>query len=154
MVAECARGGEGAVAGVALERHLLQPVRRLMDSELPQQLELPVALVAAQQLVGVVLLSLPELVAQLVFLQSLGLVETFVAGAAGERFEVAGQVFAQLVFLVETFVAELAEKPLLFIQLPPPSPLLHLLLLFLTHTCRKKNKIYFKIHKKGKERII
>lgn len=68
MVPECASGGEGTVTDVALEWGFLQPVRRLVDSELPQQSELPVALVAAQQLVGVVLLSLPQLVGQLMFL--------------------------------------------------------------------------------------
>jgi len=59
VVAQCARRGEGAVADAALQRRFLQPVRRLVDSELPQQPELPVALVATQQLVRVVLLSLP-----------------------------------------------------------------------------------------------
>lgn len=78
VVPERGRGGEGAVADVALQRCFLQPVRRLMNSELPQQSELLVALVAAQQLVGVILLSLPQLVGQDVLLQSLGLVETFI----------------------------------------------------------------------------
>jgi len=73
-------------------------------------------------------------VAQQVLLQTLGLVETFVAGAAGERFEVTGHVFPQLVFLVETFVTEFTEEPLLFVQLPPSLPL-QLLLLLLTHSC-------------------
>lgn len=150
VVAERAAGGEGAVARVALERHLLQPMRRLVDPQLPQQSELPVALVAAQQLVGVVLLRLPELVAQLVFLQSLSLVETFIAGAAGERLEVTGQVFAQLVFLMETFVTELAEKPLVFVQLPPPPLPLRLLSLLLIQTFRQ-TRIYIKRHREKKE---
>lgn len=87
VVAESARGGEGAVAGVTPEWRLLEPVSRLMDSELSQQFELPVALVAAQQLVRVFLLSVPKLVAQLVALQRLGFVETFIAGAAGKRLQ-------------------------------------------------------------------
>lgn len=70
-------------------------------------------------------------------LQSLGFVETFVTGAAGKRFEVTGHVFPQLVLLMETFVTQLAEKALLFVQLPPPPPLL-LLLLLLSHTCRQE----------------
>lgn len=134
MVPERSSRGEGAVADVALQRRSLQPVRCLVASELPQQSELPVALVAAQQLFGVVLLSLPQLVGQQVFLQTLGLVETFIAGAAGERFEVTGDVFPQLVFLMETFVTELTEEPLLFVQLPPPLPLQILVLLF-TRSC-------------------
>lgn len=134
VVPERTGGGEGAVADVALQRGFLQTVSRLVESELPQQSELPVTLVAAQQLVGVVLLSLPQLVGQQVFLQTLGLVETFIAGAAGERFEVTGDVFPQLVFLMETFVTELTEEPFLFVQLPPPLPLQLLLLLF-TQNC-------------------
>lgn len=137
VVAERAGGGKGAFAGVALERRLLQPVRCLVDSELPQQPELPVALVAAQHLVGVVLLGLPQLVAQLVSLQGLGLVETFITRAAGERFQVAGHVFLQLVLLMETFVTEFTKKPLFFVQFPTPSPL-RLLLLLPTQTCTQK----------------
>lgn len=135
VVSERAGRGEGAIADAALQRRFLQPVSRLVDPELPRQSELPVASVAAQQLVGVVLLSLPQPVAQLVFLQRAGLVETFIAGAAGERFEVAGHVLPQLVLLMETFVTQLAEEPLLFVQLPPPL-LLQLLLLFLAQSCR------------------
>lgn len=130
MVPECAGRRKRAVAGEALQRCFLQPVRRLVDSELAQQSELPVTLVATQQLVGVLLLSLPQLVSQLVPLQRLGLVETFVAGAAGERLDVAGDVFPQLVPLVEAFVTELTEEPLVFVELPPPLPLQLLLLLF------------------------
>lgn len=133
VVPECAGRGEDALADGALQRRLLQPVSRLVDSELPQQSELAVASVAAQQLVGVILLSLPQLVGQLVLLQSARLVETFIAGAAGERFEVTGDVFPQLVPLMETFVAELTKEPFLFVQLPPPL-LLQLLLLLLTHS--------------------
>lgn len=139
VVPERAGGGERAVAGVALQRCFLQPVRRLVDSQLAQQSELPVALVAAQQLVGVVLLSLPQLVSQLVLLQGLGLVETFVAGAAGERLDVTGHVFPQLVLLVETFVTEFTKEPLLFVQLPPPLPLQLLLLLF-TQSCTEQRQ--------------
>lgn len=71
---------------------------------------------------------------ELVALQRLRLVETFVTGAAGERLQVARSMFQQLVLLMETFVTELAEEPLLFVLLPPPPPLLLLLLLF-AHTC-------------------
>lgn len=130
MVPECTGRGKRAVAGEALQRGFLQPVRCLVDSELAQQPELPVTLVAAQQLVGVILLSLPQLVSQLVLLQRLGLVETFVTRAAGERLDVTGDVFPQLVPLVEAFVTELTEEPLVFVELPPPLPLQLLLLLF------------------------
>lgn len=66
-------------------------------------------------------------------LQCLRFVETFVAGAAGERFQVARGVLQQLVLLMEAFVTQLTEEPLLLVQLPPPPPLL-LLLLLLAHT--------------------
>lgn len=130
VVPECTGRGKRAVAGEAPQRCFLQPVRRLVESELAQQSELPVALVAAQQLVGVILLSLPQLVSQLVLLQRLGLVETFVTGAAGEGLDVTEDVFPQLVPLVEAFVTELTEEPLVFVELPPPLPLQLLLLLF------------------------
>lgn len=107
-------------------------MRSLVDAELPQQPELAVTLVTAQQLVGVLLLRLPQLVAHKVLLQGLGLVEAFVAGRAGEGFDVTRRVLLQLVPLVETFVTKLAEEPLLFVQLPPPPPLQLLLLLFIT----------------------
>lgn len=107
-------------------------MRRLVDSQLTQKSELPVALVAVQQLLWVALLRRPQLVGQLVFLQRLGSVETFIAGRTGERLEVTGHVFHQLVFLVETFVTQLTEEPLVLVLLPPPPPLLFLLLL-LTH---------------------
>lgn len=139
VVPERTGGGECAGAGLAFQRRFLQSVGRLVDSELAQQSELPVALVAAQQLLGVVLLSLPQLVSQLVLLQGPGLVEAFVAGAAGERLDVTGHVLPQLVLLVEPFVTELAEEPLLLVQLPPPLPLQLLLLLF-TQTCTKQRR--------------
>lgn len=134
VVPQRAGGGKCAVADVALQRRLLQPVGCLVDAELAQQPELPVALVAAQQLLGVFLLSLPQLVGEQVLLQCLGLIEALVAGSARERLDVRGDVVLQLVFLVETFVAELAEEPLLFVQLPPPFPLL-LLQLFFSLSC-------------------
>ncbi len=137
MVSERSSRGEGAFTDVALQGCFLQPVRCLVDSQLPQQSELPVTLVTVQQLVRVVLLSLPQLVGQLVFLQTLGLVETFIAGAAGERFDVTGDMFPQLVFLMETFVTQLTEEPFLFVQLPPPLPVLLFLLLF-TQSCTRK----------------
>lgn len=132
VVAERADGGEGALAGVTFQWRFLQSVRSLVEAELPRQPELPVTLVAAQQLVGVLLLRLPQLVAQEVLLQGPGLVEAFVTGGAGEGFDVTHHVLLQLVALVETFVTELAEEPLLFVQLPPPPPLQLLLLLFIT----------------------
>lgn len=147
VVPERAGRGEGAFANTALQRSFLQPVRRLVDSQLPQQPELPVALVAAQQLVGVVLLRLPQLVSQHVLLQTLGLVETFVTGAAGERFDVTGHVFPQLVFLMETFVAELTEEPFLLVQLPSPLPL-QLLLLLLSQSCTAKQVNNIKLDSK------
>lgn len=112
-----------------------------MDSELTQQPKLPVTLVTTQHLVWVALLGLPHPVAELVFLQGLGLVETFITRAAGEWFEVAGHVFPQLVLLMETFVTEFTEKPLFFVQLPSPPPL-HLLLLLLTQSCTQKPDIH------------
>lgn len=130
VVPERAGGGERAVADVALQRCFLQPVGCLVDAKLTQQPELPAALVAAQQILGVFLLSLPELVGEQVLLQCLGLVEALVAGGAGEGLDMRGDVVLKLVFLVETFVAEFAEEPLLFVQLPPPFPLLLLQLLF------------------------
>lgn len=134
VVPEGAAGGEGAFAVAALKRCLLQAVGCLVDAELPQQSELPVALVAAQQLVGVLLLRVPQLVGQRVFLQRLGLVETFVAGVAGERLDMTGHVSRQLMFLVVAFVTELAEEALLLVQLPPPLPL-QLLHFFLASSC-------------------
>lgn len=124
VVPQRAGGGKGAVADVAPQRRLLQPVGRLVDAELAQQPELPAALVAAQQLLGVFLLGLPQLVGEQVLLQRLGLVEALVAGGAREGLGVGGDVVLQLVFLVEAFVAELAEEPLVFVQLPPPFALL------------------------------
>lgn len=134
MIPERASGGKGAVAGMALEWCLLQPVDGLVDSELARLPELPVTLVTGQQLVGVALLRLLQLVAQLMPLKRLRSVETFIAGAAGERLLVARHVLQQLVFLVEAFLTELTEEPLLLVQLPPPPPLL-LLLLLLTQSC-------------------
>lgn len=134
----CSRG-EGAVAGTALQRRLLQPMRRLVDPQLSQEAELLAALVALQQLVRVTLLRLPQLVALLVFEQHVRLVEAFVAGVAGEGLAVAGHVFGQLVVLVEAFVAEFAEEALLLVELPPPPALLLFLLLrarSCTHTHR------------------
>lgn len=130
VVAQGAGGGEGALAGLALQRRLLQPVRGLVEAQLAQQAEGALALVAAQQLVGVALLRLPQPVAQEVPLQGPGLVEAFVTGGAGEGLEVTHHVLLQLVALVEAFAAQLAEEPLLFVQLPPPPPLQLLLLLF------------------------
>lgn len=132
VVAERADRGEGALAGVTFQRRFLQPVRSLVDAELAQQPELPVTLVTAQQLVGVLLLRLSQLVAQQVLLQRLGLVEALVTGRAGEGFDVTHHVLLQLVPLVETFVTKLAEEPLLLVQLPPPPSLQLLLLLFIT----------------------
>lgn len=132
VVAESAGGGEGALAGLTFQRRILQAVGSLVHTQLPQQPELLVTLVTAQQLVGVVLLRLPQLVAQEVLLQRPGLVEAFVTGGAGEGLDVAHHVFLQLVPLVETFVTKLAEEPLFFVQLPPPPPLQLLLLLFIT----------------------
>lgn len=132
VVAESAGGGEGALAGLTLQGRFLQAVSGLVDAQLPQQPELLVTLVTAQQLVGVLLLRLPQLVAEEVPLQGLGLVEAFVTGGAGEGLDVAHRVLLQLVPLVETFVAKLTEEPLFFVQLPPPPPLQLLLLLFLT----------------------
>ena len=131
VIPECTGGGKGAVAGVALQWGFLQSVGGLVHSELPQQSELPVTLVAAQQLVWVTLLRLPQLVAQLVLVQRLCPVKTLITGAARERLQVARHVLHQLVLLMEAFVAELTEEPLLFVQLPPSPPLL-LFLLFLT----------------------
>lgn len=105
----------------------------LVHAQLAQQPELFVTLVTVQQLVGVILLRLPQLVADLMPLQCLGLVEAFVAGGAGERFDMAQHVFPQLVLLVETFITKLTEEPLVFVQLPPPPPL-HLLLLLFIHS--------------------
>lgn len=136
MVPERAGRSEGAIAGVALQRRFLQPVRHLVDAELAQQSELPVTLVAAQQLLWVFFLSLPQLVGQQVFLQGFSFVEAFVAGGAGERLDVTGDVVLELVPLVETFVTELAEEPLLFVQLPPALPL-QLLLLFFIQSCKE-----------------
>lgn len=140
VVAKGTWGGKSAIAGMALERRLLQSVGRLVHSELPQQSELSVALITAQQLVGVVLLGFPQLVVQLVSMQSPGLVETFVTGVAGEWFDVGWHVFVQLMLLMVTSVTELTEKPLLFVQLPPPPPLL-ILLLLLTQTCRQETDL-------------
>lgn len=107
-----------------------------MDTELAQQSELPVTLVAAQQLLWVFFLSLPQLVGQQVFLQGLSFVEAFVTGGAGERLDMTGDVVLELVPLVETFVTELAEEPFLFVQLPPALPL-QLLLLFFIEGCKE-----------------
>lgn len=136
VAAESAGGGEGALAGVTFQWSLLKPVSSLVDAELPQQPELLVTLVTVQQLVGVLLLGLSQLVAQKVLLQCFGFIEAFVTGRAGERFDMTHHVLLQLVPLVEPFVTELAEEPLLFIQLPP-SPPLQLLLLFLVTGCWK-----------------
>lgn len=130
VVSECTGGGEGAAADLALKWCFLQTVGCLVESQLPQQPKLPVALVAMQHFVGVVLLSLPQLMGQQVFLQTLGFVETFIAGAAREGFKVAGDMFPQLVFLMETFVTEFTKEPFLFVQLPPPLSLQLLLILF------------------------
>lgn len=113
MVAARTRGGEGAVAGAADERRLLEPMGGLVCSKLPQQSELPVALVATQQLVGVVLLRRPQLVAQLVFVQRCDFIETFITGAARKRLQVTRRVFVQLMLLMKTFITEFTEKPLL-----------------------------------------
>lgn len=86
-----------------------------MDTQLAQQPELSAALVAAQQILWVFLLSLPQLVGEQVLLQRLGLVEALVAGRAREGLNVRGDVVLQLVSLVETLVAELAEEPLFFV---------------------------------------
>lgn len=133
VVSQCPTGCKGAVTCVALEWRFLKPVTGLVRSKLTWQPELPVALVTAQQLVWVALLRLAETVGEQVALQRLRFVETFVAGAAGERLQVARGVLQQLVLLMEAFVTQLAEKPLLLVQLPPPPPLL-LLLLLLAHT--------------------
>lgn len=92
VVPERAGGGERAVANVALQRRLLQPVGCLVDAELPQQPELPAALVAAQQIIRVFLLSLPKLVGEQVPLQRLCFVEALVAGGAREGLDVRGDV--------------------------------------------------------------
>lgn len=136
VVPERCGGGEGAVAHQALQGRLLQAVDGLVDLQLAQHPELPVALVAAQQLVGVALPCLLQLVALLVLLEGLRLVEAFLAGAAGEGLLVTGHVLHQLVLLMVTFVTELTEEPLLFVQLPPPHLLL-LLLLLLAQSCRR-----------------
>lgn len=92
VVPERAGGGESAVADVALQRRLLQPVGGLVDAQLAQQPELPAALVAAQQILRVLLLSFPQLVGEQVLLQRLGLVEALVAGGAREGLDVGGDV--------------------------------------------------------------
>lgn len=141
MVPECTGGGERAITGVALQRHLLQPVRCLVDSKLTQQPELPVTLVATQHLVWVALLGLPQPVALLVSLKGLGFIETFITGAARERFQVAGHVFPQLVLLMKTFITEFTEEPLFFVELSSPPPL-HLLLLLLIWPCTQKPDLH------------
>lgn len=134
MVPQRAGGGERAITHIALQRCLFQPVGRLVDTELAQQPKLPIALLAAQELLRIFLLSLPQFVAEQVLLQRLGLVEALVAGIAREGLSVRGDVVLQLVPLVETFVAELAEEPLVFVQLPPPLPL-QLFQLFFSQSC-------------------
>lgn len=126
VVSERTLRGECSAAHVALQRVLLQLVKHLVDSEVSQQTELLVALVAAQELFWIALLSFFHFVGQQVSLQSLLLVETFLTAVTGERFDVTRQVFLQLVVLMETFVTELTEESLFFVHI---SPLLSLLLL-------------------------
>lgn len=140
VVPERCGGGEGAVARLALQRCFLQAVVGLVDLQLAQQSERLITLLAAQQLFGVALLRLLQLVALLVFLEGLRLVEAFLTGAAGERLLVARHVLHQLVLLMVTFVTELTEEPLLFVQRPPPQLLL-LLLLLLAKSCHRTELI-------------
>ena len=148
VIAESTRGGEGAVAGAAAEWRLLEPVGGLVGSELSQQSELPVALVTTQQLVRVVLLRRPQLVAQLVFVQRGDFVETFITQAAWKRLQVTRRMFVQLMFLMKTFVTQFTEKTLLSVQLPPPPPLCFPLLV-ISQPCTNTQGFY-NIHKTHK----
>lgn len=132
------RGGRGevALAGVTLQRRLLEPVHDLVRPQPRQQVELLVALVAAEHFVGVLVLRGSEVVVEHVSAQRVLAVEALVADGAGEGFAVAGHVLLQLVFLMEALVTELTEETLLFVQLPALTTLLLLLLLVLLQICK------------------